>query len=276
MPVYHYLDLDCVPRRELGAEELVRQVQAAVLADRLDGEFLAAGEDALPDSEKTFRQQASTPSGEDRSASRSVQDLRAASRGLEPLASHCAECPAALTGAAFGCVHSITLPISEAAERWLVERTGPPDTIAGQLLRASIEQLGLGDCALLDDWRAAGFLQAREAPTTGTESQQDVTADHLLHFLLMSGDLEPARALSALLFLRALSTDTEMEFGTDVVIRLINAFQIGGGEGKLPEFVFTAFPAPDDDPAVFEFKTLLLAAFRGFQLGVPVRLLMAV
>lgn len=278
MPIYHYLDMDCVPRSELGGTELVRQVQSAVLADRLDARFEEAGEGSLPDSEKTFDERKVTSAGEQHTEKRSVDDLRRASEALKPLALHCDGCPATLTGGDFGCVHSITLPLSEVSERWLVKRAGPPESLAGQLLRATIEQMNLGQCELLDQWRTSGLLQSERPKAIDIDDHEAgealaVTSDHLLHFLFMSGDIEPTRALSALLFLRALSTDTDQELGTDTVIRLIHAFQMGGGEGSLPEFVFTAPPQLSDDPSVFELKTFLFALFRAFQLGVPVRLL---
>lgn len=266
MPLYYYIALDCEPRRQLGAEELVGLVQDDVLARRLADEFRKAKGDDYPDSEMIFTRRHIAADGAQESRDLSVADLKRGTEQLRALAPHCRECPAALGGADYGCVQSISFPITQAAEQWLLARIGPATTDCGRLFRASVVQMGYGRCEMLEEWRDVGFLESPE-PLTRTEPGDPVllSSDQILHAMLMSGDLSPVQALSLLLFTQALALTDGGD--TDAVLELIQAIQSGQAEGATPELVFLPMPGPEDEPSLFELKTFLYAAFRAFSLG---------
>jgi len=271
MPIAYSVDLDCVPRQELGSARLASAVQSFYLAHRIEETYRAAGEADRSDSEKTFTERARQTGGTEDRTTRSLAELKTESAPLAALSSHCADCAASLSGQSFGCVQSIAFPIPRDVERWLLDQTGPPESATGQLLRVSVQQMGLGTAGLIADWRKAGFIEAPYAlRTEHANDPQPITGDAMFHAMFMSGDLSGTQLFSLLLFTRAIEPADGGD--TDDLLRRVTEFQLSGGEGSLPEFRFCLAPEPGDAPGLIEMKTFLLAAFRAFSMSLGLKL----
>ncbi|MDK2973076.1 MAG: hypothetical protein PWP23_2831 [Candidatus Sumerlaeota bacterium] len=265
MPLLHSIALDCVPRRALSDGQLPRLARDRALLAQLEQQL-----GAPPPGETRLSRVLHRPDGSEEREEFTAAELRASASVLDPLAPSCAGCPAALAGSPFSCVQSLSFPLSASAERWLVGRIGPEDSLSGQFFRASVQAMGYGrDCELLTQWRRSGLLESPEP--IRVEGESPVDGDQVLHALLLSGNLEPARCLSALLFTRALGTSTGAS--TDDLIALISRLQNGQLDGQPPEFVFSLALDPGEDPSTNELRGFLLAAFTAFRLGVGLQLL---
>lgn len=271
MPVFHYIDWGCEPRRQLG-DRLVPLAQKRVLALNLEREVGQAARDSPGD--VVVRRRFSEPHSHGDDERYTLEELRAETAELDPFLPCCAGCPASLNGGPFGCIQTISFPIATEAEAWLLERIGPPDTLVGTFFRQSAAAMGYGqNCQRLIEWRANGYLQSPEPlARRNVESNDIVTSDMLLHAMLMSGDLDPARLLSLLLFTRALGTSDGG--GPDEVLVLVSAIQAGKIENEVPEFVFQLEVDEGDPPSIQDTKAFLLAAFRAFSLQVPLAIRM--
>ncbi len=130
---------------------------------------------------------------------------------LEPHVPACTNCPANALRIPFGCSVPIRFPIRQSAERWLLDRVLPPDTLGGALCLQTLldEQI---DGERTRDYRARGWVEAfpglkRDLPSNRF-NKDALTGDELLQtFLLSRGRLAPWQSLNVLLWLGALKLD---------------------------------------------------------------------
>jgi hypothetical protein len=268
MPLYFYPLLDCPPRQALGPHELALRAH-----DRLVCQTLGQGPGGpLPD-ETPCGWEVRGVDGRLRCEDSTLGAFRARARVLEAHEPACAGCPAAMAGAPFSCIQAISFPISAAAERWLLERIGSPDTMSATFFRLSVRGMGYGaDCEVLDEWRRAGLIEAPE-PLRASDGADAPNGDQVLHALLLSGDLDRGRLLGTLIFLRAIESDLDQ--GTDAVIPLLISLQRGAASAKSPPALkFTVPLESDGDRSTDEFRGFLIAAWVCLQAGVPLALWM--
>mgnify|MGYP006281802501 CR=1 FL=1 len=265
MPLTYFLDYACPPREALGSEELVDAVRSRMLARGVRAQYAEAEKGDLPPEEMTFRRVVRDAEGTEREEPLSVADLEKEAAALDDHAAHCAGCPAALGGEAFGCVRQVSFPVSRLAEVWLATRVGEPETVSGVLFRQTAQTMKLGADQRIDQWREQGLLESNKPVGSG---DPPATSSQLLEAMFLSGDLSPAQCLSLLLFLRALTT--EKGHTPDEMVALIQMIQRGLSGDKVPEFVLALTDSEKDDQSIRELKTFLLAAFRAFSLGVGI------
>jgi len=262
--IHYFIDLDCQARRSLGAEFLLERIRDLSLADSMIERHRSASGRSVDPSEIRIRRRFVSLEGEEREEEVTAEELLRGFAPLEEFEGGCRGCPAALTGAPYSCIHSLSLPLSEAAERWLASQAAPPGTLAGQYLRRSMENLGWGAGGQFSAWREAGFLQAPAAIPLEGEAEGGLDTDSLLHVMLQVGDLTPTHCLSLLLFVRGIRTMPDGD--ADDAIRAIERIQQQGtGEG-MPELGYAIDPAQDDDRSTLELKLFLLGAFRAFSI----------
>src|SRR5262249_54985807 len=127
------------------------------------------------------------------------------------VAAHRAGCPAcALLPAPFACVGMVPLPLTAAAEKWLVEAL-PEDieSLGGFLLRKAIGGFGY-DRARPAQPRQQGKLEAPEPFERhyGPFFRRFVvSSEQVLEELLCAGDVAPSHALAVLMHLSAVEVD---------------------------------------------------------------------
>ncbi|MBX3727788.1 MAG: hypothetical protein KF858_01275 [Candidatus Sumerlaeia bacterium] len=263
MPLYFYPLLDCPPRQALGPHELALRAH-----DRLLCQTLGQGPDGpLPD-ETPLGWEVRGADGRLRREDSTLGACRARARVLEAHEPACAGCPAAMAGVPFSCIQAISFPISARAERWLLERIGPPESLTATFFRFSARGMGYGvDCEVLDQWRRAGLIESPE-PLRAFDDRGAANGDQVLHALLLAGDLDRGRVLGALIFLRAL--DTPLNEGTDAVLPLVSAAQANRAPaGEAPALKFVLSLESDGDHSTDEFRGFLIAAWVSLQAGVP-------
>src|SRR5687768_11761992 len=161
MGIDYVLDVDCVPKQQLGGVEgLIELVKARTRADTILQMVRKTGDTRSPD-QLEFEMVLKTPEGET-SSKVSVQALLDRAAALEPQRPSCAGCPANADSPGFGCYRSIPYPIPEAAEEWLLGLL-PDDltTTAGQILVRAIEDFG---------WDGADAEKMRDDDQTFFES----------------------------------------------------------------------------------------------------------
>lgn len=265
MAVYFYIDLDCHPRKELGPEVLLTMLRDRALAATVWKGLREQYGDEMPESDMTFRRREVHEDGSQVETEFNVQEVREQTADLDRLAPSCDKCPASVSGEPYGCVQSIALPISEAAEEWLVRRVGSADSLTGHFFRQAVQGMNYGDCQRLKDWRAAGFLEAdRPAEAIGEGDGAPVTSDQLLHPMLMVGDLSPAHCLSLLLFTRALETDRGGN--SDEVLEIVERVQLTQSAEDVPGLRCNLTADPGDDPTIRAFKVFLHASYLALSL----------
>ncbi len=268
MPIRYYVNLDCEPRRELGEEELLGLVAKRERAESVRGRFRK--EHGLEDVAKMrFREKTATPDGQKQSRETTVEKVLKECRPLDGLAHCCERCPAALQGTAYSCTQSLSLPLSAAAEHWLVQQVAPAGSRAFDLFRTAADRHGYGEGNRFGNWRKAGFLEAKEAVT---EQRGDflLTSDQVLNEMLLVGDIMPPHGLGLLLHLQALRA-TDGRTG-DELLDLLEGVSGSGSAEEAPQIEFALAPEKGEDPSIAEIKFLLYAVYRAFSLEVPLAL----
>ncbi|WP_035051680.1 hypothetical protein [Andreprevotia chitinilytica] len=164
-----------------------------------------------PESEWTFKAVVLGPNGPQETEMR-IADLLAEAAPLEALAGHCANCPANVRSADFGCGGGIHYPITAQAERWLLSRL--PDDLnsaPGQLLIRAIADFGF-DGADIDAARNRKELYEAGKPLERKwggffSGKTRITSSQILHMAFGVGSLQPAHAKLIAYFLGFVNDD---------------------------------------------------------------------
>ena len=139
-----------------------------------------------------------------------VQHLLDSAAELDPLAPHCAGCPANRSGAPFGCIGHISYPISPFAEAFLLNRLPDPPTapLIWLLLKQGIRDFkydGRGAYPL----RAADRNIFTEVRSIRRElGELPVDSDQVFEMTFLTGHIQPNHAAILLLFFHAIERET--------------------------------------------------------------------
>jgi len=236
MVLDYIIDMPCEPKRRLGEEALLGRLR--LLAHARYAEELAP-EDAA--------------------------GARQAMFDLQPLAFHCARCPANASGHEFGCYGCVHEPVSIEAEEWLMDRLPlglsekhEAEDAPGQVerVRELIERLRAANVTgkPLDELRR-GRLAVRPRPLVRTYGslfrRRRVSASQLLEIICLGGRLEPGMG--------------------EALCRALAVWQDGGtGDDGLPEAVFTEPPSDTDDQPTADLKQFFLTVMTACSLDLPV------
>ncbi|CAN5370070.1 hypothetical protein BH09SUM1_BH09SUM1_01850 [soil metagenome] len=266
MPIRYYVDLNCIPREELGAAYLLELIVTRERADAMRAKFIEKYQ--LDDeSRMRFQEKKQAAQGADESRERSVAELRAETAALDEYAHHCAGCPAALAGSPYSCTQAIGLPISLAAQQWLLARLAPGGTRSLALFLEAANLHGYGKAPALVNWRKAGIMEG-EKPPQEERGAVIVTADQILNEILLVGDVMPNHALGVLIHLQALAA-SDGRRGDDL-LKLIEHVDETAVAGDAPSIDFDIAEDQADDESTRDMKLFLYAIFRAFSLQVPV------
>lgn len=264
MSIRYFVDLPCQPREDLGPDELLQLVLLRERAAQLRSRFAEKG--ITDPAAMRFRERVTTPDGET-TRERSVGDLMAETAVLDNQASWCRSCPAAVIPSAFGCIWQVSLPISNAAQCWLLEQL-PGDGSRGlDLFRSAVEALGYDRPGVLNRWREAGFVEGATPPVIERDGFTP-NADMILTELFLVGDLMPTHTLGILLHLQALKA-ADGRVGDDL-ITLIETMTSTESAEDAPGIEFALAPSEEDDRSTREVKHFLAACYLGLELQVPI------
>jgi hypothetical protein len=267
MPIRFDIDLPCQPREDLAPDQLSYLIGLVERASSVRERFTRETGEVDP-ARMRFRERVVSAAGGESTRERTVAELLAEAAPLEPLAFHCTNCPASVQGGAYGCSGAIELPLSAAAQCWLLERLGPDGSRSLELFRGAVEAHRYGEAPVLAAWRRAGFLEGETAPVT-ERGDFVANADMILAELLLVGDLMPNHLLGVLLHLNALRTSDGR--GGDDFVAFVE--QLGATESAedAPSIEYTLLPEQGDDPSVADLKLFLFAAYTALSLQVTLR-----
>ena len=143
---------------------------------------------------------------------------------LEPHVPVCTNCPVNARRSPFGCVVVVRYPVKKTAERWLLDRVQPLDTIGGALCVETLIEAN-ADGEVTRDHRTRGLLEAfpgldRDLPRN-VYDKPELSADELLQPLLLSrGKFLPWQCLNVLLWFGAIKLDETMPATADDALKL--------------------------------------------------------
>jgi hypothetical protein len=211
MAIDHVIDLDCVPKRALTTPGILARIKARNRADAVI-QLYRDHNDHRPPSEMGFELVRRTPDGEEETQTVVIQDLLDEVAELDPLANHCADCPANRISEPFGCFGFVGYPISQAAELWLLKQLpGPEEPLIFLLLRQTVTEYV---------FRNENVAQMRASPGIIFESGErfarrfedvQITTDQVFEMLFLNNTIEPAHAALLLLFFGAIPRDMDAE-----------------------------------------------------------------
>jgi hypothetical protein len=143
---------------------------------------------------------------------------------LDPHVPTCTNCPVNALRQPFGCVVVVKYPIKKTAERWLLDRVQPLDTIGGAMcMETLIESGATGERSR--DRRTRDHLEAfpglKRAMGANPYEKAELTADELFEPLLIpSGKFVPWQALNILLWFGAVKFDATIPTTADEALKL--------------------------------------------------------
>ena len=268
MAIDAMIELDCAPKRELGAAGILERLKERQRARDVIEWFRAAGDDRPP-AQMGFEFSQSTPDNGGDKQLIVVQDLLDHAAVLDDHAGHCMTCPANRAGRPYGCAGFIQYPITALAETWLLDRLPMPDEpLVWLLLRQGIQKLGY-DGASVKALRAADAERAFDAPRyfelpdapQRRLGELRVNADQLLEMIFGVGErIIPNHAGILLLFVHAIERDLE-------------ALEIQDISSSAPEsreqYNFEMTEPAASDQCIREFVGFFQALYTSWKLDVP-------
>lgn len=232
MGIDYVIDLPCQPKDALGVDVLVNLVKARNRASTVLAMVRDSGDQRSPD-QISFTSVLETPDGAEEQEV-TVQALLDEAAALEPLRAHCSSCPANGGAWGFGCYRSISYPVPEEVETWLIGRLPDDlDSTAGQFLTRAVADFGW-DGAHAAELRAQGdtFFEADDAlaarwgePDAGAADDDDeadgfeLDTDQIFQMLFHVGHISPAHATMLALFFGVLPHDVDVEILRDDEVR---------------------------------------------------------
>ena len=184
MGLDYIVNLSCKPKLTFGRGDLARGTadvlarqkaknQADMLAQMAEEEGQDLGEIAITIADGR---------GGERNVSHAELVQQAA-----PLAEHasaCEDCPANVIGRPYGCIGSVSYPIDDDGEKWLLGRVAGAGKEAQRLMFAAIDDFGY-DGEEIREHRAEGIFENKRALTA--KLGREVTTDQLFHAILSVG-----------------------------------------------------------------------------------------
>lgn len=238
MGIDYVIDLDCEPKQALGIEQIVNSIKAQSRAEMVLAMARRDG-DERPPAEVTFSV-GLMRDGQVETTDVSVQQLFDQAAGLEPHRAACATCPANRDNpGGFGCYDSITYPIEEDTEQFLLSRL--PDRLespSGFMFGSALNDFAW-DGAQAADMRTQGetFFRASE-PFARTWPALTVTSDQIFHMMFHVGHLQATHAMMLCMFFGLVALDdTDEPRASSVTVASAN------GEGMIRFLNTLAFAA---------------------------------
>lgn len=190
-----------------------------------------------------------------------LAELRARTAQLQRLAPHCAQCPASIDNAPFGCIANIAFPIEAVAEEMLFARYQ-----AFLPQRARSEEDLLAGRYRFAEWRRLGLLE-RSEPLTG----DGYSSDEVLAALFLSPEIAPEESLAILLLFGAVRSSAG-HTGFEL-LRLLTELSddVEREDEEHPTLQFDMGLDPTDCLTVLELKRFFFALFVALSLQVNVR-----
>jgi hypothetical protein len=259
MAIDYVIQYDCLPRQELTTDGIIERLKSEERARTIIDMFRRNGDDRPP-SEMGFEFTRSTPEGQEETRLIIVQDLLDKAAQLQPLAHHCQSCPANRAGKPYGCVGFIQYPISQAAEKWMMDRLPVPDeTLVWLLLRQGVKEFQY-DGTSVQPLRDADNIYFEESQVFNRRlGEFDIDSNQLFEMIFAVGNINPNHAALLLLFMHAIPRDLEAS----------TIMNIAPAPPDLEQHhPFLLKPDPEDDDSISELKAFFYALYLAWKLDV--------
>ncbi len=206
MALDYVIDYDCAPKRALGTAGILERLKSRERATTIIRLYRRSG-DRRPPREMGFEMVRTAADGSEETQIVIVQHLLDSAAELDPLASHCAGCPANRVGASFGCTGQVRYPIAPQAEAFLLNRlpTPPEAPLVWLLLKQGIRDFNY-DGSSVRPLRAAErdiFSAARALRRDLGELPVD--SDQVFEMVFLTGHIQPNHGAILLLFFHAIA-----------------------------------------------------------------------
>lgn len=265
MAIDYIVNYNCVPKETLGTDGILDRLKGRARAEAVIQLFRQNG-DQRPPSEMGFEFTRSTPDGAEENRVIVVQELLDQADALDPLAHHCAGCPANVSGQPFGCINFIQYPFSAAGEVWLLKQLPIPDQpLAWLLLRQSVEEMGYTGESVLPLREGDVYFEDHKGFSRKL-GEIEVSSNQLFEMMFMLGHIQPAHAGVLLMFLNAIPRNGDAPDITEVLNRTTPA------ETRRERYPFLITPDAKDDTTIRELKLFLRALYQAWLLNVHVLL----
>ncbi|MHB8626851.1 MAG: hypothetical protein ACYDBJ_19375 [Aggregatilineales bacterium] len=263
MSIDYVIDWDCEPKAALTTPGILARLKARDRAEAIIQLYRERG-DRRPPAEMGFELARRTPDGNEETQVVIVQDLLDQATPLDPLAAHCAACPANAAGRAFGCFGAINYPLTRAAEWWLLQHLPTVDEPLPYLLlgQALQDSPGLGERAAPSRATPGVIFQTGEvfARRLGEFS---VTTNQTFELLFLVDSILPTYAAMLMLFFGVIRRDLE----ADEMQTLTPA-----PADWETHFPFQLSPDPTDDETIAALKQFFAALRIAYGLDVSLSL----
>jgi len=265
MAIDYIIDYTCVPKETLTTGGILERIKARERAGAVIKLFREAG-DQRPPSEMGFEFTRNNLAGEEETRVIVVQDMLDQAAELDPLAHHCAGCPANVLNRPFGCIGQIEYPISAAGERWLLDQLPGTDyPLIWLLLRQGVQELGYdGESVRPLRANSTYFEEKRVAGRDMVEFI--ITANQVFEMLFLLGNLQPSHAGALLLLFNAIPREVEAAQVVQITTGVLSADQIAR------DYPFQMAIQPDDDRTIAALKDFFAALYRAWSLKLPLLL----
>ncbi len=265
MGIDYLIDYACEPKQALTVEGLMGRLKGRDRAEAVIRLYRDHG-DFRPPSEMGFEMVRRNADGGEDTEVIVVQALLDAASELEPWEPWCDGCPANRAGLPFGCTGAINYPISEAAERWLLDRLPDNDhPLVFMLLQKALHELGYtGSGVALLRGQTGVFFESDQAPQRDV-SGVPVSGDQVFDLLFLSGPIYPAHGAMLLQFFGAISPDLE----ADVMMQLAQPPSLDWIDANAP---YLLRAGRGEDLSIGALRGFFAAIYIAYRLGVPVYL----
>jgi hypothetical protein len=265
MGIDYAIQYDCDPKRALTLEGLMVRLKGRDRADAVIQLYRDQGDKRSP-ANMGFEMVRRLPDGSEETQTIVVQDLLDLAAELTPWEPYCIDCPANRAGGPFGCVGAINYPLSEQAERWLLDQL--PDNnhpLPFMLLQGAIREMGYrGESVAPLRAQEGVFLEAPQPLERDLEAVR-VTGDQVFELLFMSGPIHPAHGSMLLQFFGGISPDLD----ADTIMQLAAPPSQDWIDEHIP---FLHVIQRSDDVTILALKQFLYAVYVAYRLAVPVLL----
>lgn len=264
MAIDYVINYLCEPKDQFTTQGILARLKGRAQAERIIKVYRDAGDNRPPE-EMGFELTRSAADGTQETETVRLSQIIAAADQLDPLAHFCEGCPANVRGEPFGCFNTISYPLSDHAERWLLLQLPLPEEapLVWTLLQQHLRDLNLNSEQVQQIREGGTYFESERNPRRRL-GEIALSGNNLFYFLFMQGHIAPSRAAITLLLFGAIHRNLD---ATDM-LKLAPA-----PTDAAERYPFLLKPEPDiDDPTITELKRFFRALHTAWLLNVDLLL----
>lgn len=267
MGIDYIVDTPCIPRNKLALSEISQRLKEREQAKKVI-QWYRDNNDNRPISDIGFEVTRRAADGTEITDTVIAQDAIDRSAILDELARDYHECDTLEFASFYECFGSITYPIENNTEIWLLEQLpGVDSPILFLMLMRGVQEFGYTGHEARKLRDNVGVFFQNPDTLARRYAEMDVTTDVLFEMTFQLGPIQPAHGAMLLLFYNAIP---RIGFDPDTFMQLTRGEM--PTERLLEDFPFRHEISIDDSQSLRDMKQFLRALYHGLLLGVPVQL----